>query len=81
VDDVSRHPEYISAVAGVRSELAVPLIVKNRVIGVLNLRRRKLAGSRGAQASVDADRLSHAVASRMPGCTRAALVRPALWCC
>jgi len=37
VDDVSRHPEYISAVAGVRSELAVPLIVKNRVIGVLNL--------------------------------------------
>jgi len=37
VDDVSRHPEYISVVAGVHSELAVPLIVKNRVIGVLNL--------------------------------------------
>ena len=37
VDDVSKHPEYISVVAGVRSELAVPLIVKNRVIGVLNL--------------------------------------------
>jgi phosphoserine phosphatase RsbU/P len=37
VDDVSKHPEYISAVAQVRSELAIPLIVKNRVIGVLNL--------------------------------------------
>src|ERR1700719_1563771 len=37
VDDVSKHPEYISVVAGVRAELAVPLIVKNRVIGVLNL--------------------------------------------
>jgi len=37
VDDVSKHPEYISVVAGVHSELAVPLIVKNRVIGVLNL--------------------------------------------
>jgi len=37
VDDVSKHPEYISLVADVRSELAVPLIIKNRVIGVLNL--------------------------------------------
>jgi len=37
VDDVSKHPEYISAVPNVRSELAIPLIVKNRVIGVLNL--------------------------------------------
>src|ERR1700730_16647923 len=36
-DDVSKHPEYISAVPNVRSELAIPLIVKNRVIGVLNL--------------------------------------------
>src|SRR3984893_17124151 len=30
VDDVSKHPEYIPVVAGVRSELAIPLIVKNR---------------------------------------------------
>jgi sigma-B regulation protein RsbU (phosphoserine phosphatase) len=37
VDDVSKHLEYISVVPGVRSELAIPLIVKNRVIGVLNL--------------------------------------------
>ena len=37
VDDVSKHPEYISAAPDVRSELAIPLIVKNKVIGVLNL--------------------------------------------
>ena len=37
VGDVSADPRYISGVANVRSELAVPLIVKNRVIGVLNL--------------------------------------------
>lgn len=37
VGDVSRDPRYISGVPNVRSELAVPLIVKNRVIGVINL--------------------------------------------
>ena len=37
VPDVSQEPQYISAVPGVRSELAVPLIVKNRVIGVIDI--------------------------------------------
>src|ERR1700724_4499935 len=37
VDDVSKHPEYISGAPDGRSELAIPLIVKNKVIGVLNL--------------------------------------------
>jgi phosphoserine phosphatase RsbU/P len=37
VGDVTQDPRYISGVPNVRSELAVPLIVKNRVIGVLNL--------------------------------------------
>ena len=37
VGDVSSDPRYISGVPNVRSELAVPLIVKNRVIGVINL--------------------------------------------
>ncbi len=37
VDDVALEPQYISAVPNVRSELAVPLIVQNRVIGVLDL--------------------------------------------
>jgi len=37
IDDVSKHPEYISGAPNVHSELAIPLIVKNKVIGVLNL--------------------------------------------
>ena len=37
IDDVTQDPAYISAVPNVRSELAVPLITKNRVIGVIDL--------------------------------------------
>lgn len=37
VHDVSQDPRYISAVPNVRSELAVPLIVKNRLIGVIDI--------------------------------------------
>jgi sigma-B regulation protein RsbU (phosphoserine phosphatase) len=37
VDDVSKESRYISAAHNVRSELAVPLIVKNRLIGVIDI--------------------------------------------
>src|SRR5205814_4652224 len=37
VNAVANDPRYISAVPNVRSEIAVPLIVKNRVIGVIDL--------------------------------------------
>jgi len=37
VNDVGAEPSYIQGVAGVGSELAVPLIVKNKVIGVIDL--------------------------------------------
>jgi sigma-B regulation protein RsbU (phosphoserine phosphatase) len=37
VDDVSKDPRYISAAHDVRSELAVPLIIKNRLIGVIDI--------------------------------------------
>src|SRR6266436_622686 len=37
VGDVANDPRYISAVPNVRSELAIPLIVKNKVIGVLDI--------------------------------------------
>jgi phosphoserine phosphatase RsbU/P len=40
VDDVTKDPTYIAAVPNVRSELAVPLITKNRVIGVIDLEAR-----------------------------------------
>ena len=37
VNDVQDSPYYIEALAHVRSELAVPLIIKNRVIGVIDI--------------------------------------------
>jgi sigma-B regulation protein RsbU (phosphoserine phosphatase) len=37
VDDVAKDQRYISAVPNVRSELAVPLIIKNRLIGVIDI--------------------------------------------
>ncbi len=37
VNDVSKDPRYIATVLSVCSELAVPLIIKNRVIGVINI--------------------------------------------
>jgi phosphoserine phosphatase RsbU/P len=40
VEDVTKNPNYIPAVAHVRSELAIPLIAKNRVIGVIDIEAR-----------------------------------------
>ncbi|MGA2924043.1 MAG: GAF domain-containing protein [Candidatus Sulfotelmatobacter sp.] len=40
VDDVTKDAAYIAAIPNVRSELAVPLITKNRVIGVIDLEAR-----------------------------------------
>lgn len=37
VNDVLKTPHYIEAIPQVRSELAVPLIIKNRVIGVIDI--------------------------------------------
>jgi phosphoserine phosphatase RsbU/P len=37
VGDVTKDAQYIAAVPNVRSELAVPLIVKNRLIGVIDI--------------------------------------------
>ncbi|HSB99542.1 MAG TPA: GAF domain-containing protein, partial [Burkholderiaceae bacterium] len=37
VNDVLKAPQYIEALPEVRSELAVPLIIKNRVIGVIDI--------------------------------------------
>jgi sigma-B regulation protein RsbU (phosphoserine phosphatase) len=41
VDDVTGDSNYIAAIPNVRSELAVPLITKNRVIGVIDLEARE----------------------------------------
>lgn len=41
VPDVTKDPRYIDLVAGVRSELAIPLISRNRVVGVLDIESPK----------------------------------------
>ena len=41
VDDVTTEEGYIDAVPNVRSELAIPLIIKNRVIGVIDIEARE----------------------------------------
>ncbi|MFZ0663158.1 MAG: SpoIIE family protein phosphatase [Acidobacteriaceae bacterium] len=42
INDVSKVPNYINANPQVRSELAVPLIVKNRLIGVIDIESEHL---------------------------------------
>src|SRR5580704_15220638 len=41
IDDVTTDPRYIAAIPNVRSELAVPLISKNRVIGVIDIEAKE----------------------------------------
>jgi sigma-B regulation protein RsbU (phosphoserine phosphatase) len=41
VPDVTQDPRYIDLVAGVRSELAIPLISRNRLVGVLDIESPK----------------------------------------
>src|SRR4029077_6489624 len=41
VNDVTQEAGYIEAIPNVRSELAVPLIVKNRLIGVIDIEARE----------------------------------------
>lgn len=60
VDDVRHTPQYINANPAVQSELAVPLIVKNRVIGVIDIESEQLAAF-----TPDQQRLLELVASRM----------------
>lgn len=60
IDDVTQVPNYIEANPDVRSELAVPLIIKNRVIGVIDLESEEVAAF-----TPDQQRLLELVASRM----------------
>jgi phosphoserine phosphatase RsbU/P len=41
IDDVRKDPRYIEAIPNVCSELAIPLITKNRVIGVIDIEARE----------------------------------------
>jgi phosphoserine phosphatase RsbU/P len=64
VGDVSKDPRYLPAVEAVRSEIAVPLIVRGRVIGVMDIESRQLDYFTPAQQSIltlVASRISTAV--------------------
>jgi sigma-B regulation protein RsbU (phosphoserine phosphatase) len=43
VHDVSKDPRYLNLVADVRSELAIPMLIKDRCIGVVDLESPELA--------------------------------------
>jgi sigma-B regulation protein RsbU (phosphoserine phosphatase) len=52
VGDVLQDPRYLPAVEAVRSELAVPLIVRGRVIGVMDIESRQLNYFTPAQQAI-----------------------------
>jgi phosphoserine phosphatase RsbU/P len=60
IEDVTQTENYIDANPNVRSELAVPLVVKNKVIGVLDLQSEIIA-----TFTPEHQRLLELVASRM----------------
>src|SRR5512147_1991997 len=60
VNDVLKAPQYIETLPQVRSELAVPLIIKNRVIGVIDIE-----ASQPGYFTEDHKRLLTVVASRI----------------
>ena len=60
VDDVRKEPRYINANPLVRSELAVPLIAKKRVIGVIDIQ-----ASKEAYFTAEHNRILTLVASRI----------------
>jgi sigma-B regulation protein RsbU (phosphoserine phosphatase) len=60
VEDVTKIDNYINANPAVRSELAVPLIVKNKVIGILDLQSEQVGFF-----TADHQRLLELTASRM----------------
>ena len=60
VDDVTKEPGYIAAIPNVRAELAIPLIVKNRVIGIIDIEAREPGAF-----TEDHKRLLTLIASRM----------------
>jgi phosphoserine phosphatase RsbU/P len=60
VEDVSKADNYINANPNVRSELAVPLVIKNKVIGVLDLQSEAMG-----YFTLEHQKLLELVASRM----------------
>ena len=62
VDDVRSDPRYLNALDAVRSELAVPMMARGRLVGVIDLQSTRLAAY-----SVQDRRVMRLIASRVAG--------------
>lgn len=64
VPDVTLDPDYVSANAGVRSEICAPLLAHGELLGVINVESdtRRLDESDGKAVALVADRLASALA-------------------
>ena len=51
VDDVSKDPRYIKVVEDARSELVVPLLVKDRCVGAVRPREPRAGGVHASSTS------------------------------
>jgi phosphoserine phosphatase RsbU/P len=52
VDDVSQDPNYLNALDAVRSELAVPMMARGRLVGVIDLQSTQLKAFSGQDRSL-----------------------------
>ena len=53
VDDVRQDPRYLNALDAVRSELAVPMMARGRLVGVIDLQSTRAQGVHGAGSQPD----------------------------
>ena len=61
VDDTSKDPRYIASHPGIHSEVAVPLIVRDRLVGIMDLESEKLARfTNSSRRRLHANALLHA---------------------
>lgn len=58
--EVSEHAEYVETTAGIRSELAVPVLLDNRRLGVINLESTRPAAFRPEQVDFVSNLAEHA---------------------
>ena len=81
MDDTLADPRYIASHPGIRSEVAVPLIVQDRVIGVMDLESERIGYFRDEHLHL----LTLLVArrsrsrSKTPGCTKNSRSASSAW--
>jgi PAS domain S-box-containing protein len=60
VSDVRKDKDYVEAIPGIRSELAVPVVAENKVLGVLNVESKEVGAFAGKDAALLQILASHA---------------------